>query len=140
MSSHSAVVLDTHVWIWLVAGDPSLGQAARELIARAAISGSVLIPAISVWEVAMLEARQRLTLSKALRLWISDALAVPGLQLAPLTPEIAIESCSLPGGFHADPSDSMIVATARIEGAVLVTKDSRILAYGDRGYVQVIPA
>ncbi len=131
------LVLDTHVWIWLVIGDATLSADAREAIERAARTGSVLVPAISVWEVAMLESRGRIVLAAPLVQWVRAALAAPGLGLAPLEPEIAVESCRLPPPFHDDPADRMIVATARVAGATLLTRDRRILDYGGRGHVAV---
>ncbi len=135
-----ALLLDTHVWLWLVNGDPVLGADALAAIERAAAAGSVLISAISVWEVAMIEAKGRVVLAKPCGQWVSEALSAPGLSLAPLTPEIAVESCQLPGAFHEDPADRLIVATARIADATLVTKDERIFAYGAAGHVSVLAA
>ncbi len=140
MSRSPALVLDTHIWIWLASGDGELLASALKIIEQSAKSASLLIPAISVWEVAMLESRGKISLDKPVRQWIQDALTGPGLTLAPLTPEISVDSCALPGGFHKDPADQIIVATARVERATLVTRDSRILAYGKRGYVEVLPA
>ena len=88
----------------------------------------------------MLEARGRITLAKPCSEWVDDALAAPGFGLAPLTPDVAVESVRLPGPFHDDPADRMIVATARLAGAQLVTRDKRILDYGARGHVAVVPA
>jgi len=78
----------------------------------------------------MLEAKGRIRLSKDCLAWVHDALASPGISLVPLTPEIAVESCRLPGTFHGDPADRILVATARLLGATLLTRDTGILAYG----------
>jgi PIN domain nuclease of toxin-antitoxin system len=72
--------------------------------------------------------------------WVRNALATPGLILAPLTPEIAIASTRLPGDLHGDPADRLIVATARVHGATLMTKDSKLLAYGRAGHASVMRA
>jgi PIN domain nuclease of toxin-antitoxin system len=61
--------------------------------------------------------------------WIEQALAYPGVRLLYLTPRIAVESSHLPGTFHRDPADQIIVATARIRGCPLLTADARILRY-----------
>ena len=61
--------------------------------------------------------------------WFTQALSYPGVQLLPITPEIAIASTILPDSFHRDPADQLIVATARIYQCRLVTADERILAY-----------
>lgn len=83
----------------------------------------------------MLQDRGRLTLNKPLKDWINEALDLSGTSLAPLSPDVAIESCKLPGKFHSDPADRMIVATARIESATILTRDKRILEYGLQGFV-----
>ncbi len=88
----------------------------------------------------MIEAQGRIVLAKPCAQWVREALSAPGLSLTPLTPEIAVESCQLPGSFHDDPVDRMIVATARVADATLVTKDERIFAYGAAGHVSVLAA
>lgn len=135
----SGVVLDTHAWIWWVAGAP-LSNDAKLAIEAASRSGSVLIPAISVWEVAMLESKGRLSLSVPVREWCRRGLSLPGFSLAEMTPEVAIESCQLPGAIHSDPADRLIVATARIHGVKLVTRDEKLQAYGAAGHVEWLPA
>ncbi|HEY9868021.1 MAG TPA: type II toxin-antitoxin system VapC family toxin [Candidatus Obscuribacterales bacterium] len=134
------LVLDTHAWIWLVDGNPQLSDAAKEQIDVAAVDGKVLVPAICVWEVAKLEGKGRLILASHCRTWIDEALSQPGIRLVPLTAEIALESCFLPGSFHQDPADRFIVATARIEKARIVSRDTRLLKYAEQGYVSVVSA
>jgi len=68
-------------------------------------------------------------LSRPVDRWLALALRFPGVQLLPLTPEIAVASTQLPGSFHRDPADQIIVATARLHGCPLVTSDSKILDY-----------
>ena len=135
----TALVLDTHAWIWWAIGEP-LDDAARAAIGRAASRGAVLVPAISVWEVAMLVSKGRLAMAMPVGEWCRQALALPGFSLAPLTPDVAIESCQLPGVIHPDPADRMIVATARVLGATLVTRDEKLLAYGAAGHVVTLAA
>ncbi len=97
---------------------------------EAATHGLVRVSAISVWEIAMLEAKGRIRLSKDCRSWVDEASHAPGVALVPLTPEIAVESSRLPGTFHGDRADRILVATARREGAIFLTRDEKILAYG----------
>jgi PIN domain nuclease of toxin-antitoxin system len=80
----------------------------------------------------------RIRLAKECLAWVGDALRAPGIALVPLTPEIAVESSRLPGSFHGDPADRILVATARREGAILVTRDEGILAYGKAKRVAVM--
>lgn len=110
------------------------------MIESAASRGAVLIPAISIWEVAMLVGKGRLALSMPIGEWCRQALALPGFSLAHLTPDVAIESCQLPGGLHHDPADRMIAATARVLGATVVTRDEKLLAYGTAGHIVTVAA
>ena len=87
------------------------------------------ISAISCWEVAKLVEKGRLVLPCPIADWLENALAYPGITLLPLTPEIAVESTTLPRSFHKDPADQIIVATARIHDCLLVTADQEILDY-----------
>jgi PIN domain nuclease of toxin-antitoxin system len=129
------VLLDTHVWLWLAAGTEPLRGSARDAIAVAAGRGNLRVAAISVWEIAMLASRNRIVLGKPSAEWVREALSAPGLSLEPLDPVMVIESCHLPAGFRSDPADHMIVATARIIGATLMTRDRRILDYAEAGHV-----
>ena len=122
------IVLDTHIWVWWVHEDKRLTQAQREAI-TANETDTVGVSAISCWEIAKLVEYGRLELPSPLEDWFEQALNYPGVQLLALTPEIAIESTRLPGEFHRDPADKIIVATARIYGFSLVTSDDKILNY-----------
>lgn len=133
------LLLDTHIFIWLMNGDHSLPKKSQELIENTRKNGTISISAISVWEVAMLEQKQRIILNKPCFEWIKDSLHY-GIRLLALTPEIAIESCQLPGYSAGDPADRIIIATARIESLVLLTCDERILSYGKQKLVATMNA
>ena len=122
------IVLDTHIWIWWVHADPRLSQAHRDAL-RAHEGSRLGISAISCWEVAKLVERKRLELPLSTREWLDTALAYPGIHLLPLTSQIAVESTELPGDFHKDPADQIIVATAHVLGVPLVTADTNISRY-----------
>jgi PIN domain nuclease of toxin-antitoxin system len=137
MPSAEALLLDTHAWFWFRLGEAAVfRRASMAAIQGAADRSALRVSVISVWEVAMLAGKGRVQLGLPTLEWVRRALAAPGLALADLTPEIAVEACSLPGEFHGDPSDRIIVATARVTGATLYTKDRLILAYGRRGHVK----
>jgi PIN domain nuclease of toxin-antitoxin system len=141
MSEDGLLLLDTHVWVWVLGGaDQALGERFRAAILDASQSGRVRVAAISVWEVAMLESKGRLRLSMSIEEWIRRGLAAPGVQLAQLSPEIAIESTRLPGEPHGDPADRLLIATARTLGATLATCDREILRYGKAGHLRVLDA
>ncbi len=120
------IVLDTAAWIWRASDPKQLSSRARRAIDEAE---RLLVSAISVWEVAMLVAKRRIQLDRAVEQWVDIALALPGIQLVALEPAIAVRSTKLPGDFHPDPADRMIVATALENAAPIVTPDERIRSY-----------
>jgi PIN domain nuclease of toxin-antitoxin system len=87
------------------------------------------VSAISCWEVSMLVERGRLELAKDLDEWLELALHPSGVSLIPISPEIAMASTRLPGKFHRDPADQIIVATSRVLNVPLATCDEKIRAY-----------
>jgi PIN domain nuclease of toxin-antitoxin system len=106
------ILLDTHIWVWWVHRDEHLPARLRTFIERHE-SATLGVSAISCWEVAKLVERGRLRLPMPTGDWLHAALTYPGVRLLDLTPDICVHSCSLPGDFHADPADQIIVATAR---------------------------
>ena len=122
------ILLDTHIWVWWVDNNQQLVDKGWHLIQDNVRSG-LEVSAISCWEIAKLVQYGRLELACPLEEWMEQALAYPGVQLVELTPRIAIESTKLPGTFHRDPADQIIVATARVYDIPLLTVDSRILQY-----------
>lgn len=120
------IVLDTHVWVWWIEGNPSLKQSLREAIDA---EQELAVSAISPWEVAMKASRGSMQLKLPIDRWMDLALTTAGIEVLPITPAIAIESTLLPGLFHKDPADRFIVATARHHQLALATQDDAILAY-----------
>ncbi len=86
----------------------------------------------------MLQSKGKISLTYPLQHWIKKIDSLPYIKLIPLTADIAIESCSLPGDFHGDPADRMIVATARILNVPLMTRDKKIEGYGQKGYAEIV--
>lgn len=129
------LLLDTHAWLWLVQGEQQFSDENLALIEQAAREARLRVSSISIWEVAMLEVKGRIALSLDCHTWVQQALAAPGLDLLTLEPDILIDSSRLPGAFHGDPADRIIVATARARGACLLTRDGKILEYAARGFV-----
>jgi PIN domain nuclease of toxin-antitoxin system len=122
------ILLDTHIWVWWVHGDPRLPDHYRVYVEGHEPQG-LGVSVISCWEVAKLVERGRLTLPCLVAEWFDQALGYPGIRLLELTPRIIVESTQLPGTFHRDPADQLIVATARIYHCPVVTVDTKILAY-----------
>ena len=123
------IVLDTHALVWWVNGDAALSEPARAAIDREQQGGEIILSAITAWEIAMLVENKRLVLSMDVDSWLSTAAEIETVRFWHVDVEIATKSVRLPGDFHKDPADGMIVATARKLAAPLVTKDQKIQAY-----------
>lgn len=124
------IVLDTHVLLWWASGDKDpLSAAALKAIEDELNGGRILVSSISAWEVAMLVAKGRIALSMDVAEWLSVVAQIEQVRFVPVDNEIAVKSIELPGEFHRDPADRIIVATARKLAAPLITADDKILAY-----------
>jgi PIN domain nuclease of toxin-antitoxin system len=121
------IVLDTHAWLWWVSDPSRLSRAAHRRIRTATQIG---ISAISCLEVATAVAKGRITLDREVLDWLEQALALPRVELLPLTPLIAVKATQLGKDFPGDPADRVIAATSLVEFAPLVTKDSEVHASG----------
>ncbi len=121
------ILLDTHIWIWWIDEHPKLSPQNLEIIAANQDNG-LGISIISCWEIAKLVEKGRLRFECSVEEWLKLALNYPGVQLLELSLPIIIQSTQL-SGFHADPADQMIVATAKVHDLFLVTQDQKILNY-----------
>ena len=121
------IILDTHTWIWWIDENPKLSVKNREIIQANQTSG-LGISIISCWEIAKLVEKNRLVFECPVEEWLEIALKYPGIQLLELSLPIILESTRL-SGFHADPADQIIVATAKIQSSLLITQDEKILSY-----------
>jgi len=137
---NSGLLLDTHVWIWLAMGNTTLTPKNRKIIAKFSQARSLFISSISAWEISMLMKKKRITLTTPPLEWINKSISHTGIQCIDVSPDIAIESCNLPGKFHADPSDSLIVATARLNDFCLMTRDEKIIKYSQQHFLTTIKA
>jgi len=122
------IILDTHIWVWWAAESGDLSEEHQDVVESQRDDG-IGVSAISCWEISKLVEYDRLELTLDLSDWMRAALDIPGVQLIELSPPIAIESTQLPGDFHSDPADQIIVATARMHDAELVTVDQKIQDY-----------
>ena len=121
------IILDTHIWIWWVNDSPRLTNQYQKWIQDYRSQG-LGISIISCWEVAKLVEKNKLTLSIPVDRWLQTALAYPGIQLLNLTVPVIVRSTQLTG-FHNDPADQIIVATAKVYDCFLLTADNKILNY-----------
>ena len=123
-------LLDTHVLIWWNGNRGKLSQAQSDFLAEANEDSPLFVSDISLWEVAMLHNRGRIRTTIPLREWLENAVAPPLVRRCGISPAIANELSSLPDSFHRDPADRILVATARVIGATLLTQDRKITESG----------
>jgi PIN domain nuclease of toxin-antitoxin system len=129
------ILLDTHAVIWWIEDSGRLSERASEAIAA---DSPPLISPISLWELAVLVERGRVSVDRDLPSWCRDLLASGKGRIATLTPSAAIAAACLPE-FHGDPADRFIYATALELKVALISKDGRMREYaGRRGAVEVI--
>ncbi len=124
------ILLDTHALVWWVNGDSHLsGRAQKAIDETMKVDGKIFVSVISLWEITLLTKKGRIELSTSIDTWVAHLSEVSGVEFVSITPDIAIDSVMLPGEFHADPADRMIVATARKYKVPVVTADKKILSY-----------
>jgi PIN domain nuclease of toxin-antitoxin system len=124
-------LLDTHTWIWMHAAPELLSKRAARLIEGGGeqAQDELLLSMISLWEVCKLVEKGRIHLFEDLEVWVESALDIPGLQLVPLDFAVLHRSTTLPPPFHVDPADQMIVASARLRDATIITRDKLLHDY-----------
>ena len=119
-------LLDTHILLWWHGDRGQLSREQQDVIAAAGADSPLEVSDISLWEVAMLYSLGRVRLTIPLREWLDKAVAAPLVRRHGISPAVAAELASLPDSFHRDPADRILVATARVLGATLLTRDKRI--------------
>lgn len=135
-----AILLDTHVAIWLSL--ETLPEPKLEVLTRAGEVAGLLVSPVIAWEAGLLASKSTPAGVAGLgdaRLWYRRLLANPVISECILDGEIALASTTLPGEFHRDPADRFLVATARILDCRLMTRDRKILSYAAQGHVKAIP-
>lgn len=124
------LLLDTHILLWLVESNPRLRPWTRALIERRwRAGGTILISAVSGWEIGALAQRGRVTLDLPPDAWFDDILSLTGYMAAPLRHDVAARAYMLSDLAHGDPADRMLIATAIDLGCPLITYDERITAF-----------
>lgn len=134
------LLLDTHTLLWMVEDHPRLGTGTAKALNRAGREDRIAVSAITPWEIALLVSKKRIDLRRDPLEWVNSALALPGVHLVPLEPEIAVASARLPFEMHPDPADRILVATVRRLGATLVTADQAMLALSRGGHFRSLDA
>lgn len=123
------IVLDTHVLVWFVSSPDKLSRNAQKRIKEEIKKNEILVSSISVWEIFMLIKKERIKLSMHPDTWLAKVESLPFIQFIPVDNRIASQSINLPEPLHNDPADRIIIATALSHGALLITRDRRILNY-----------
>ena len=123
------IVLDTHALLWWVNDDALLSKRAKSTINKHMSVGEIIVSSITAWEIAMLVKQNRLFLSMDVAGWLATVAEIEAVRFVPVDIDVSLKSVDLPGIFHKDPADRMIVATARKLAVSLVTKDEKIRNY-----------
>jgi PIN domain nuclease of toxin-antitoxin system len=133
----ASVLIDTHVALWWQLEPKRLSSKAKKSIEY---SDEVLISAISAWEIVHLERNGKIRLDRSVTSWIDSLVHLERVRTIPISASIAAEAALLPArGFHRDPADQFIYATALSESVALCTKDGLIDSYAHRvGDVRII--
>lgn len=131
------IIIDTHILLWSLLEEEKLSSQELHIIKAAQIEGTLFISSISLWEIAMLSYKGRISIYGRLLEFLGDIKNVKGLRIYDIDPEVAAESVSLPGDFHGDPADRIIVATTRVLSGNLITRDSGIQEWAKDGYLRV---
>lgn len=137
MAEDQTFLLDTHIWLWLMSGDDHLPSGIVSRLEHAASFGGLYVSSLSIWEIAALAEADRVRFSIPLEQWFEQALGTPGLNVAEIDAAIAAESVRLPGEFDGDAVDRVLIATARVLGATLVTADRTLSDYASDGITRV---
>ena len=122
------LLLDTHAFIWLASDLTKLPRAAKNIILN--YRGSIIVSGITGLEIALAVKRKRLMLPVAPEQFIVRALEQHGIREIQVSATIGCRAAALPD-FHNDPFDRIIIATAQLQRAKILSKDSMIRRYED---------
>ncbi len=123
------LLLDTHLWVWMLDGDTSrLPLPLVPLVRAAARDGRLFVSEISFWEVAQKVGKGRLRLTMPVSTWTRRAAMAPGVNYLAVDRDVLVTSTGI-DTMHGDPADRMLVATAKLTGTPLATADEAIVAW-----------
>lgn len=125
------ILLDTQVIIWWLDNPKKIPVKVQKVIEKEKTQGILAISSISIWEIYLKIKKGKLKLISDVDSWLEKIENLPFINFIPVNNKIAAKSVNLPGKFHDDPADRIIVATARETGAVLITSDEKIRKYSE---------
>jgi PIN domain nuclease of toxin-antitoxin system len=127
VGSVELILLDTHAWLWWASDPARLSPAARDACVSA---DEVGVCAMSCWEVGMLANAGRITLDRPVAAWVARALSSPRAVFVETSWRAAVAAADLGDrGFHGDPADRLIYATAQDLRCQLVSRDDRMRCF-----------
>lgn len=136
---HKPLLLDTHIWIWLLEGHARVKSPSfLKLVNKAVRASQARISVISVWEIATLVRKGRIEISGPCQEWVKEALDRSGVLLSELTIPIAVDSALLPQDLIPDPADRIIAVTAKNLAATLVTADKQLLKFAKASSIPTV--
>lgn len=130
------LVLDTHTLLWSLLAPKQLSKEIKQKITLAQETNNLIICSISLWEIAMLSSKKRINIYEPINDFLKSITDIHGLKIQDISPEVAAESVLLMDDFHGDPADRIIVATTRMNGAILLTRDKKILDWAKFGHIK----
>jgi PIN domain nuclease of toxin-antitoxin system len=132
------LLLDTCAALWLAGRQPMSPQSLDALGKARRAGVTIAVSPITAWEIGLLNSRGRLPMLTEPAIWFRTFAAQPWLTLAPMPPEMLIQSSFLPGQPPRDPADRIIAATARASGYRVITRDRLLLDYAEAGHLEAI--
>jgi len=138
--SNNMIVLDTHVLLWSLLSPEELSEEVRGVISCAQNEGKLIVCSISLWEIAMLKFKKRINIYQPVKDFLAAITGVPGLVVKDISSEVSAESVLLTDEFQGDPADRVIVATTKVCGATLITRDQKILSWAEQGDIRFLKA
>lgn len=133
------LLLDTHALIWIVLGH-SIHEDAANAVVAAGADRALHISAATAWEIGLICHKPSLAsvIGRNARGWFSKAVETTKAHLIPLDADLMLDVGDLPDLIHRDPTDRMLIATARAHDLTLITRDRVILDYAARGHLRAI--
>jgi PIN domain nuclease of toxin-antitoxin system len=132
------LLLDTCAAIWITENEGLDEPAIAAMDDAYSRREPVYVSPITAWERALLARKGRLASPVAPLVWFERLVRDSKLTVAALTPAVLVDSWQLPGQFHTDPADRILVATARAFDLTVVTRDRQILDYAGAGHVRAL--